>query len=146
MSEIKYPITVTGIDFEDNEPIKPPLFGGKTGDFVSIRPCAKQYEGKTYLGILIGEAPLNIGVEFDVKTGRLKVDRYSYNPAILIPSLGKIIYGAESWWGRIKTPDDLRKITDQDIENVWYVRALKKLVAEDAEEKSHEVGEVPPEG
>jgi hypothetical protein len=27
----------------------------------------------------------------------------------------------------IETPDDLRRITDADIENVWYVRALRDL-------------------
>lgn len=47
------------------------------------------------------------------------------NPAIFVPELGKIIFGMESWWGRIKSEEELKDITDGDIENVWYVKMLK---------------------
>lgn len=39
----------------------------------------------------------------------------------------QIVYGCESWWGEIKSPDHLREITNADIDNVWYVQALKLL-------------------
>jgi hypothetical protein len=130
MAEIQFPITVTGVDFaEGQSTIRQPLFSGKIGDFVSVRPCAAEYEGKTFLGVLIGDVALGIGVSFNPQTGRVTPVRHMYNPGILIPDLGKIVYGAESWWGLIKTPDDLKQITDLDIDNVWYVQALKKLAA-----------------
>ena len=44
------------------------------------------------------------------------------NPAIFVPELGKIIFGMESWWGRIKSEEELKDITDGDIENVWHVK------------------------
>ena len=39
-----------------------------------------------------------------------------------MPELGKIIFGMESWWGRIKSEEELKDITDGDIENVWHVK------------------------
>lgn len=97
----------------------------RSGSFVSIRPCGKEYKDKTFLGIYIGDAALSssIAIEEDAIVCRWSF----YNPAILIPEIGKVIYGAESWWGLIESEDDLKKITDLDIENIWYVKALKKL-------------------
>jgi hypothetical protein len=52
-----------------------------------------------------------------------------HNPAIFVPTLGKLLYGCELWWSKISSPDDLRTISDADIDNVWYVQALKSLQA-----------------
>lgn len=52
------------------------------------------------------------------------------NPAIFVPEFNEIIWGAESWWSKIESPDDLKQITDADIENAWYVKALKKIEEE----------------
>jgi hypothetical protein len=49
------------------------------------------------------------------------------NPAIYVPALKRLVFGAGSWWGEIKTEDDLKEITDKDINDVWYVQALKAL-------------------
>lgn len=54
-------------------------------------------------------------------------DFSAYNPIILIPELGEIVYGANSWWGEIKSEEDLKPITDFDIDNVWYVQVSKQL-------------------
>jgi len=35
--------------------------------------------------------------------------------------------GCGSWWGAIDNEEDLKDITDSDIENVWYVQLLKKI-------------------
>lgn len=59
-------------------------------------------------------------------TKELKVS-FHCNPAIFVFDLNKIIYGCESWWGVIKSEEDLNSISDCDIDNVWYVRALKTL-------------------
>ena len=55
------------------------------------------------------------------------------NPAIFIPSLNKIVWGYGSWWGEIASAEKLHQITDSDIQNVWYVRALKQLQSQQPE-------------
>jgi len=49
------------------------------------------------------------------------------NPAMWVPDLNRVVMGWESWWGEIKSEEDLRQISDADIENVWYVKAIKAL-------------------
>ena len=49
------------------------------------------------------------------------------NPVIFIPDLMRVVLGIESWWVVIKKPKDLKKITDADIQNVWYAKALKSM-------------------
>ncbi len=63
-----------------------------------------------------------------MQEGRLVFERESPNPAIFVFDLKKVIYGYESWWGEIKSEEDFRKITDLDINNLWYVKALKELL------------------
>ncbi len=96
-----------------------------SGRFVKIRPCADEFENKTFIGIFIGDAARGSGVS--IEDDKIVCSWASFNPAILIPELGRIVYGMESWWGLIKSEDDLKEITDLDIENVWYVKALKQL-------------------
>jgi len=90
-------------------------FGAQPGEFVSVRPCGDEHGNKTYLGIYVGD--VNIGIP---------------NPCIWVPDLKEYIFGCESWWGRIKSPEQLRQITDADIENVWYVRALREIESKPA--------------
>ena len=56
----------------------------------------------------------------------LQMTEYT-NPAIYVPVLDKIIWGYGSWWGPIKSEEHLKQITDEDIQNIWYVKALKQL-------------------
>ncbi len=108
----------------------PSLSYNKPGVFVSIRPVAKEYEDKTFLGLYIGEIALGFAVrrnEHEDGTVDLVIERQMYNPAIFVFDLNKVIFGIESWWGVIRSEDDLRQISNQDIDNVWYVKALKQL-------------------
>jgi hypothetical protein len=131
---MKFPITVNEIIFEKDETLHEKLlFGGKCGDFVSVRPCDEELAGKTFLGVLIGEIALVQMAQFDEKNGALKISKAMHNPAIFVPALSRMIYGCGSWWGKIKSPEQLRKITDDDINNVWYVQALKQLESETTE-------------
>ncbi len=99
------------------------------GTPVKIRPCGEQYKGKTYFGILLGEVALQIGHRVDPK-GNLIASHSFYNPAIFIPELKEIIYGCQSWWGEITKEEDLKElITDETINNVWYVQMMKGLLA-----------------
>lgn len=126
---IEYPIEVSKINSEmrkywDND---------ECGQLVKIRPCDdEKYGKKTYLGILLGDLPFMNYITHDPKTLELNVS-VSCNPAIFVPELKKIIFGMESWWGRIKNEDELKEILDTDIENVWYVRLLKEMSGSESE-------------
>ena len=97
----------------------------KTGSLVKIRPCAKEYKDQTYLGILLGELP--IGIYTQKKKDEIKELMFSYNPAIYVFELKKIIFGLESWWGKIQSVDEINDISDEDISNIWYVKILKEV-------------------
>lgn len=117
---IEYPITVNSIETED---IKPYSFGHECGAICEIRPCGEEYENKSYLGIYLGELPISISVSYDPNTGVLK-NRAVNNPAIFVPELKKIIYGCESWWREIHSAEDFAGISNEDIENTWYLKML----------------------
>lgn len=104
-------------------------FNSEIGKFVKIAPCGEEYQGKTYLGLYLGELPIGFHISHNSETKELKVS-FNINPAIFIFDLNKIIYGCESWWGIIENESDLKQITNTDIDNIWYVKALKKLSGE----------------
>ena len=55
--------------------------------------------------------------------------KYPWNklPAIFVPELKKIIYGCESWWKTIRSVDEFSKISNEDINNTWYVKLLQSM-------------------
>jgi len=110
-----------------NAPIREGFLGERVGKMVSIRPCAPEYENKTFVGFYLGE--IATGASMNIKEEKVVVEFSGHNPAIFVPELGKIIYGYESWWSAIENEADFKKITDDDIQNVWYVKLLK-LMAE----------------
>jgi hypothetical protein len=122
---IEYPIEVTGIN-RNTEQYS--LNKGYIGKFVSIRPCAEDCQGKTYLGLFLGDLPIDISVSHNPESGELNLSYFS-NPAIFVFDLNKIVYGAESWWGVIETEEDLKQITQDTIDSQWYVKALKSMEA-----------------
>jgi hypothetical protein len=131
---IEYPITVNGVKRPEGNGLR--TDGRiKTGTLVKIRPCKEEYGNKTYLGIYLGEADLGLHVLLDNQTRMLNLVRH-YNPAIFVPALKKVIYGCESWWGIIQSEEELKEITDEDIQNVWYVKLLREM-----ENKKKEVHE-----
>ena len=125
---LEYPITVSGITTRTgSRVVKPGLRSKPAGSFVAVRPCDKEHEGKTFLGVLLGEIALSATALFHPETGVLEVGLSMHNPAIWVPDLARIVFGMESWWGVIESPDDLHQITNQDIDNIWYVKAMKDL-------------------
>lgn len=119
---IEYPIQVNRIEFE-----KPDRRVSKrAGKFVKVRPCNEKYGGKTYLGMFLGEQQASIHVFFDDENGILKVNPIT-NPAIYVFELREVIFGMESWWSIVDNPNDIKDITEQDIDNVWYVQLLKAM-------------------
>ena len=104
----------------------PPIKTDKCGTAVRVRPCGDEYEGKTYFGVLIGEVPLGISSRINSE-GTLTVMRSMYNPAIFVPALGEIIYGAGSWWSEIDPDQEIDQITDEMIGDVWYVKMMVEM-------------------
>lgn len=134
MAAIEYPITVNEITYSDGDTLRQGrVMGGKCGDMVKVRPCADRYENKTYLGILLGDLALTQMCSFKEKTGELKISRVMYNPAMFVPDLNEVIYGCGSYWSRIESANQLKDISDADIEGVWYVKALKQLETAESE-------------
>jgi hypothetical protein len=100
----------------------------KPGTFVAIRPCAKECEGRTYLGLYLGDLAMGFMTHVSREIEAIKIDFSWYNPAIWVFDLNKVVLGAESWWNPIKSEKHLRQITNNDIDNVWYVRAMRQMV------------------
>ena len=125
---IEYPLTINGIDtekikYEDS-------WHAKTGQLVAVRPCGDEYGKKTYVGFYLGDLPLCITHRFNESTGILKAGTMT-NPAMFVPELGKIIWGCGSWWHKIESEEQLREISDEDINSVWYVQLAKAMSAKE---------------
>ena len=124
---IEYPLTINDIE---NKKIDTRGLGHECGCLCEIKPCGEEYQGKSYIGIYLGELPIAIHTSFYKETGVLKNCTMN-NPAIFVPELKKIIYGCESWWREIKSFEDFKGISEEDIENTWYVKLLKQKGKED---------------
>lgn len=119
---IEFPLTINGIK---NKPIDTTGVGHKCGALCEIKPCEEEYEGKSYLGIYLGDLPIAITTSLDPKTKILE-NGTMRNPAIFVPGLKKVIYGCESWWREIDSIEDFKGISEEDIENMWYVKLLRQ--------------------
>ena len=119
---IEYPITVNAIE---QKPIdySDILYKNYVGKPVAVRLCNSD---KTYFGLFLGELPSSSTVSLN-KENILTVN-HMMNPAMFVPELNKIVFGYESWWMVLENEKDFQEISDADIENVWYVRALKSVV------------------
>lgn len=126
---IKFPMEVQSLKIQPlhRDHNNPRTIGGSCGTLVSVRPCGEKYGKKTYVGILLGDLPLETIAEYNRETKELSISGYS-NPAIFVPELKEIIWGCESWWEEINSEEELRQISDEDIQNVWYVKMLKEVV------------------
>lgn len=122
---IGYPLEVSGISLQAGQLLKR---GYPKRELVCIRPCAAEFEGKTFLGLYLGDLARSMGCSINRKTGVLQVYACGHNPAIWIPSLQRIVFGLESWWGPIESEDQLAEITDESIGKVWYVQATKAML------------------
>lgn len=129
---ITYPLTISDMQLPKGAAIEEGL-GAKTGDLVKIRPCAEEYQNKTFLGIYLGDMDVGLRASFNKESRVLQIYRH-YNPAIYVPSIKKIIYGCESWWGKLKDENELKDITDKDIDSVWYVKLMKCMTEPDKQE------------
>ena len=119
---IEYPIIVNAIEQKSID-YSDILYKSYVGKPVAVRLCNND---KTYLGLFLGELPSSSTVSLN-KENVLTVN-HMMNPAMFVPELNKIVFGYESWWMILESEKDFKEITDIDIENIWYVRALKSVV------------------
>lgn len=125
---IEYPIQVNDIELNERKSL---LYLESIGKYCKVRYCQ---DNKTYLGLFLGELPIGISIVYKEDTKVIDAS-FRSNPAIFVFELNKIIYGRESWWCIIEKEEDLKDITDSDINNVWYVKALKQLSKENLKYK-----------
>lgn len=91
---------------------------GTTGDLVKIRPCGEEYDNKIYLGIFMGEVGIKPYIIYYSESQELEL-KTMLNPMIYIPELKKCVFGFESCWDKINSEEELKNITDKDINNIW---------------------------
>lgn len=123
---IEYPIQVNAIETEKLEG----MMMYASGCPVRIKPCAEEYKGKSYLGLYLGDLPMMNNISYNEEKQVLKVGAV-HNPAIYVFALKKIIFGAESWWCKINSPEDMKDISEEEINNTWYVKLLKAMCQEE---------------
>lgn len=123
---IEYPLTINGIE---NREIDFNGLGHVCGALCEVSPCGDEYKGKSFIGFYLGHLPTQIYSSFNKSSGVL-TNRTIGNPAIFVPELGKIIWGYESWWREIKSVEDFKGISQEDIESQWYVQLAKSLRTE----------------
>lgn len=127
-SKLAYPIEVSGIAWGEDKFLHRATEPGKIR-WVAIRPCSEG-SNKTHLGIYLGDLAISASAQYNRASGVLTFSPTFHNPAIFVPDLGRLLFGCESWWRDIESPDDVRQITDADINGVWYVRMMKDLGGE----------------
>lgn len=132
---IKFPLEITDVKIVGNSSFNPS--GTKVGDLVSVKPCGDKYKNKTYLGIYLGDLPADYSYMLHNETKNLKVQVVS-NPAMYVFELKEIIYGCGSYWYVIKSIDDFKEITDEQIENTWYVKLLKEMGEQEKSKEEQE--------
>jgi len=118
---IQYPLEISGIEYP--EKTVEVHHGREVGKMVVIRPSDAD---KTYLGIYLGDLPVGIYATHNEESGKLSL-KHDRNPAIFVPDLDRIVYGMESWWHMIETVEDMSDISNHDINNQWYVKALWQI-------------------
>lgn len=116
---LDFPMRVEDIEKDDLSYDKP--IGARHGDLVRVRPCGEEYGGRTYLGVIVADAPTGITVSYDRERETLRVAQSLHNPLIVIPETHSVTWGYDSWWSVIKSPEELREITDGEIGDTWYV-------------------------
>jgi predicted HAD superfamily Cof-like phosphohydrolase len=132
-NEMKFPITVHGIAWEGDLWDKGPVLGRiEPGDLASVRPA--DAEARTYLGIYLGAQCIHDSASLDPATGVLRLRKFGGNPTFWVPALKRVVYGAGSWWAKIKSPEQLQAISDADIAAVPYVQIMKAMLAAPAEQ------------
>lgn len=99
----------------------------KGNSIVEVKPCdKKKYEDKNYIGIYLGDFPQTVSGETN-KDGEFVIKPTHNNPLIYIPETNSVVFGSGSWWRKIEKIEDFKGISDEEIQNTWYVQLMKEL-------------------
>lgn len=85
-------------------------------------------DSKTHLGVMLGDIALSASATYNREDQVLRIGPSMLNPAIFVPALGRLVFGMESWWGRIDSEEDMKDITDETINSSAPVRLLVELL------------------
>lgn len=121
--------TLKELAHPNNKVLQEGLMSSKLGTLVKIRPVDDEYKDKTFVGFYLGELATSFTIS--ITDDKIQLNFAGHNPAIFVPDLGKIIYGYESWWGKIDSIDDLKSITDKDIDDIWYMKLFKSQLEDE---------------
>lgn len=102
---IEFPIVVTLIE---SKPFNYKPLVDEIGTLVAVRPCNEKYQGKTYIGFLIGDIPVQPIISYDENNQELDINMFG-NPCIFVPELKELIFGYQSWWTVIESEEDFKK-------------------------------------
>jgi len=107
--------------------------GEPFGQLVQIRLLDSD---KTYHGILLGDFTAWFDLCYD-KTKKTTIIMPHDNPAIYVPELEKVVWGAGSWWSPITKPEEIKTITNKDIKQFcgMWKRLLKAAEARKGQKK-----------
>lgn len=108
-TRIRYPLTISGIESEGMSGVPSRERPGR----LALVWFMEGDERMTELGIVLGELAVEPIVSYDGDTGVLSV-RELANPAIFVPSVGRIVWGMESWWHETTIGDIERVFGDGD--------------------------------
>lgn len=102
--------------------------GGSSGAITMDIAVKDEVESPHYEGVGVGMAFTKI-ITHDINSKATNSGNTTVmqNPGIFVPELREIVYGCGSWWREIKSVDELKAITDEDIENTWYVQLLQDV-------------------
>ena len=138
------PITVEGIKFFNSGMGRSDY---PVGQPVAIRWCSETEKDEetgqelTRFGHYLGDLPVAQFAAFCKRDNTLGCHLRT-NPAIFVPSLGRVVWGMESYWGPIEDEEGLKKITDKSISELWYVKALREHTER---ERQRQAAEAEPE-
>lgn len=128
LADVQWPVEVRGVKVW----VTPPFLDRcKCGDPVRVRLAG---ESATHVGIFLGHLvlPGDYLIAYHKPKAEFCVPLRT-NPAMFVPALRRVVWGAESWWAPVKDAADMeRAITDADIEGQPYVQMLRALAEKEA--------------
>lgn len=108
-TRIRYPLTVTDIEMEDFLSLASSLDEPGTPVIARFMEDGKPM---TSLGFFLGDFVISPVVSYDKEDGVLSVKGLR-NPAMFVPSVGRVVWGCESWW-HVTNEEDLRRLFGDD--------------------------------
>lgn len=133
---IQFPLTVSDIvNDEVSQAADPEKTPRKQPVPCVVTPVIGNPENKAYLGLYLGDWPWFLTSNYNESTKVLRT-RIADNPLIYVFGPNTLVYGAESWWTRISTVEELeRELSKMQPQPGEYVTILKTILASKAKKE-----------